>query len=449
MPENKKQQVILEKMMAINELIEQNKSREEEKVGTINYYKDFNFQGSNLAETDIFVAKVENKKDNTNTYEIYSGRTNSLIATVDEQGKLHFMPEYIESLKQIDPRLAEMLNLEDLDFELPQELEKDDRVLTREEREHIKSQDREEGTLTQSNKLGEEAKEQEQSEKSPEEQQQEEIAKAKKVPSHNVLFVKENSNLYKDHPNLEPNLYFYRDNEGIVRAEYIDSNGEPQPSQYFEPSNTSLRKETVSLGDDGNPVTKEVPYQVMQTKGLNNVDKDIRDVRISVNIDIYGYLELEESRQGKNGEWLSHEIEVKGRDYNSHAVNAATSIRTRAADPDKQTEAYKKVENTGLEEDGIQYSEMYLIEHANELIEELIKEGYQKEEAVQIFDYMIGEEALTLKEAIERVNKEIGKENREKENVKEENDFMDDEEENDGGRTPGGDAWKRRNNRGI
>ena len=126
MPENKKQQVILEKMMAINELIEQNKSREEEKVGTINYYKDFNFQGSNLAETDIFVAKVENKKDNTNTYEIYSGRTNSLIATVDEQGKLHFMPEYIESLKQIDPRLAEMLNLEDLDFELPQELEKDD-----------------------------------------------------------------------------------------------------------------------------------------------------------------------------------------------------------------------------------------------------------------------------------------------------------------------------------
>ena len=26
-------------------------------VGTINYYKDFIFQGSNLAETDIFVAK--------------------------------------------------------------------------------------------------------------------------------------------------------------------------------------------------------------------------------------------------------------------------------------------------------------------------------------------------------------------------------------------------------
>ena len=451
MTENQENQEILKKMMGISELIEQNKPKEEE-VGTINYYKDFNFQGSNLAETDIFVAKVENKEENTNKYEIYSGRTNSLIAAVDEQGKLHFMPEYIESLKQIDPRLAEILNLENIYFELPEKLEKEDIILTREERENIKSQERQPDTLTKSKQPGEEEKkqkEQEQTEKSPEEQQQEKIAKAKKVPSNNVLIVKENSNLYKDHPNLERNLYFYRDNDGVVRAEYLDSNGEPQPSQYFEPSTTSLRQETVSLGDDGNPVTKEVPYQVMRTKGLNNVDKDIRDVRISVNIDTYGYLDIEEARQGKNGEWLSHDIEVKGRDYNSHSVNEATSIRTRSADPDKQTEVYEKAEDTGLEEDGLQYSEMYLIEHADELVDDLIKEGYQKEEAVQIFNYMIGEEALTLEEAKERVNEEIREEDREKENRNERNDFMDDDEENDGGRTPGGDAWERRNNRGI
>src|SRR5699024_5514053 len=160
----------------------------------------------------------------------------------------------------------------------------------------------------------------------------------------------------------------------------------------------SLREETVSLGDDGNPVTREVPYQVMRTRNLNSVDKDIRDIRISVNIDSYGYLELQESRQGKNGEWLSHDIEVKGRDYNTYTVNQTTSIKTRKADTDKQTEAYEKAEGTGLEEDGIQYSEMYLIEHADEVVEDLMKEGYQKKEAVQIVDYMLGEEALTLEE---------------------------------------------------
>ena len=45
---------------------------------------------------------------------------------------------------------------------------------------------------------------------------------------------------------------------------------------------------------------------------------------------------------------LSHDIETKGRNYNSHAVNQTTSIRTRAADPDRQTEAYEKAANTGL-----------------------------------------------------------------------------------------------------
>ena len=437
MPKNKEQQEILEKMMAIGDLVEQNNKDEETQVGFINYYKDFNFQGSNLGETDIFVVKVENTKNNTNTYEIYSGKTNSLIATVDEHGKLHFMPEYIESLKQIDPRLVEMLNLEDSDFELPQELGREDRILTREERTHMLEERQLQTSEKDDKKL--DKKEKEQPEKSPEEAQREEIAKRKNIPTHNVLKVKENSNLYKDHPELEPNLYFYRDNDGIVRAEYIDSNGEIQPSKYFEPSTTSLRQETVSLGDDGNPVTKEVPYQVMQTKGLNNTDKDIRDIRISINIDAYGYLELEETRQGRNGEWLSHEIEVKGRNHNSHAVNATTSIYTRKADPDKQTEAYEKVEDTGLAEDGIQYSEMYLIEHADILIDELIKEGYRKPEAVKIFDYMIGEEALTMEEAKEKVNKEIN----DKQKQKAKKEINKAEQEIDEGRTPWGDAETR------
>ncbi|MCI9246446.1 MAG: hypothetical protein HFJ30_04905 [Clostridia bacterium] len=441
MPENKEKD-ILQKMMEIGDLIEQGKENEDIQVGTINYYKDFVFQGSNLAETDIFVAKIENARENTTTYELYSGKTNTLIATVDEQGKLHFLPEYIESLKQVDERLVQMLNLEDLDFVMPEELEKEDKVLTREERQYIASKKatsiKDNGTKTEK----EEVAEQEDEEKTPEEKQKEQIAKRKKVPSHNILMIRANSNLYKDHPNLEPNLYFYRDNQGVVKAEYIDSNGEPQQSKYFEDSTTSLRQETVSIGDNGNPVTKEVPHQVMKTKGLNNVDKDIRDIRINIKIDTYGYLDIEEARQGQNGEWLSHDVEVQGRSYNSHSVNTTTSIRSRVATPDRQTTAYEKVAQTGLKEDGIEYSEMYLIQHPNELIESLIQEGYQKPEAVQIFNYMIGEKSLSLEEAKEKVNEEIAQGKlKEKETSEVE---QGDEEE---GRTPWGDAEDRRNRR--
>lgn len=446
MPESKEQDV-MQKMLEIEDLIEQGKESEDLQVGTINYYKDFVFQGSNLAETDIFVAKVENTADNTNTYEIYSGKTNTLIATVDEKGKLHFLPEYIEGLRQIDERLAQMLDLEDLDFIMPEELEKEDKVLTREERQYIATQ---KARTVKSNVLGEKGKneigkEESGQEKTPEEEQKEQIAKIKKVPSHSILMIRANSNFYKDHPNLEPNLYFYRDNQGVVRAEYIDSNGQPQPSKYFEPSSTSLRQATISIGDDGKPVTKEVPYQTMKTKGLNNVDKDIRDIRINIKIDTYGYLDIEEARQGQNGDWLSHDVEVQGRSYNSHAVNATTSIRSRAADPDRQTIAYEKAEQTGLKEDGIEYSEMYLIQHPTEFIEGLIKEGYQKPEAVQIFDYMVGEEALSLEEAKEKVNEEIAQGKFKQEEQKEHSEAMQGEKEE--GRTPWGDAEDRRNKR--
>ncbi len=430
--ENEKKQEVMEKMQAIAELVQ----TDEKEIASINYYKDFNFKGSNLAENDIFVVKIENQAKGVNTYEIYSGRTNSLIATVDEQGKVHFMPEYIESLKEISPQLADMLNLEDLNFELPQELEPEDIVLSNEEITGKLSEGKQnKKSEAQIGKTRTENKQE--PTKSPEEEQKEQIANSKNIPANNVLVIRENSNLYKDHPELEENLYFYRDNNGVVKAEYIDEKGEPKPSRYFEPSTTSLREETVSLGDDGNPVTREVPYQVMRTRNLNSVDKDIRDIRISVNIDSYGYLELQESRQGKNGEWLSHDIEVKGRDYNSYAVNQTTSIKTRKADPDKQTEAYEKAEGTGLEEDGIQYSEMYLIEHADEVVEELMQEGYQKKEAVKIVDYMLGEEALTLEEAKEKTNEDIKKSQKDKakEKVK--------DEELDEGRTPWGDAEER------
>ena len=172
------------------------------------------------------------------------------------------------------------------------------------------------------------------------------------------------------------------------------------------------------MGKDGNPITRETPQQVMRTQNLTGRDQDIRDIRINVKFDQYGYLDIEEARQGKNGEWAAHDIEVRGRDYNSAQVNEVTSIKTGVADPDKETNSYETMENEGKPQDEIQYDKMYLMQHADEIIDEFIKQGYQKLEAVAIFNYMIGEQELTEKEAKEKVNenlKEVKQEEREEE----------------------------------
>ncbi len=432
-----KEREIKQKMLEVYALIEQ--GNENISVETVNYYQNFEFQGSGLAEKDVLVAKIVNTQENSVTYELYSANTNSLIATVDTQGKLHFMPEYIESLKQIDEKYVEMLELEDLDFVLPQELEKEDIILTKEEREQTiqrQKQKKEIGT----NGVEEQEEPENQTETQKEQEQRKQIAQKTKVPEGNILMLKETSNFYKDHPNVEQNLYFRKEESGIIRAEYIDQNGQIQPSKYIEPSNTSLRQETVSLGNDGKPVTKQVPYQVMKTKGLNTADSDIMDIRIAIHFDQYGYLDIEEARQGRNGQWLSHDIEVRGRSNNSHQINEATSIKTRQADPDKQTESYEQAENTQLVQEGVEYDEMYLMEHAEELIDSLVDEGYQREEAIKIFDYMIGDETLSLEEAKERVNEEIAMKTE-----KQRQEEQDMEEE----RTPWGDAEKRMARRGV
>mgnify|MGYP000936295023 FL=1 len=198
------------------------------------------------------------------------------------------------------------------------------------------------------------------------------------------------------------------------------------------PSTTGIRQETVSIGSDGNPVTKESPQQVMQTRNLTGRDQDVRDVRINIKFDIYGYLYLEEARQGNEGEWTSQAIEVKGRPTNSSQVNEITSIRTGVADPDRETGMYSSVEKTGLIQDGVQYDEMHFMQHSEEIIEKFIKDGYQRKEAVEIFNYMIGEEVLTENEAKARVNENIKEREKEQE--------RDDDDE---GRTPWGDAEAR------
>lgn len=407
--------------------------KDKSQISNITYYKELAFDSARFIENDVFVTKLnrENgKKGVEEVYEIYN-KDGDLVATVDKAGKIHFSPEYIEKLRQEYQEYFEMLNLDNAVLELPEEIKERNITLQPEELEKEIQKKKEKGKEDEEE---EEEQEQEQEKLDPQEENQEQkaIAKKKGIPENNVLIVRDNSNFYKDHPEVERNLIFSRDKDGLVKAEYIDENGELQPSKYIMPSTTGIRQETVSIGSDGNPVTKESPQQVMQTRNLTGRDQDVRDVRINIKFDIYGYLYLEEARQGNEGEWTSQAIEVKGRPTNSSQVNEITSIRTGVADPDRETGMYSSVEKTGLIQDGVQYDEMHFMQHSEEIIEKFIKDGYQRKEAVEIFNYMIGEEVLTENEAKARVNENIKEREKEQE--------RDDDDE---GRTPWGDAEAR------
>lgn len=369
-------------------------------IENITYYKELTFDSAKFIGNDLFVTKLEktNGKDQVELFEIYD-KDGNLIANVNEKGKIQFAPEYVELLKQEYKKFFEILKLDEATLELPEKLKEEDISLEHDELEKEVEKEEQKGKKVE--------KKQEEEKSQDDNSQEKEIAKQKGIPVNNVLIVKDNSNLYKDHPEIERGLIFSRDNDGKVKAEYIDENGELQPSKYIQPSNTGVRQETISMGKDGVPTTRETPQQVMNTQNLAKRDPDVRAVRINVKFDQYGYMDLEEARQGRNGEWAAHDIEVRGRDYNSAKVNEETSMKTGMADPDKETNAYETMEKVGKPQEEVKYDRMYLTQHADEIIDGFIKQGYQKDEAVAIFNHMIGEEALTEKQAKERVNEDM------------------------------------------
>lgn len=405
---NKNLQEILFKMEEIKAIvIKQIESNQ--KIKDIKHCDDL--QLGQIGIEGAYTAEIESEEISKETgeklrkviYKVY-GEDHTQIANIDEKGNVEFTDEYLNKLKEINERQLNSIQTRGVQLEEKKPEGKNEISYKEEKR------------------------------KEDENRQIEEIAKQKNIPKNNVLKVRTDSNLYKNHPELkeEPNLYFYRDEDGKIKAEYIDEKGIIHPSKYFEESTTALSEQTVDLGQDGNPVKKKVPYQTMKTN-LNGNDEDIKAVRINIEI-VQGYLIVKESRLGKNGKWESHEIEVMGRDYNSKEVNDVTSTRLGGeADPSRVTNMFKKVEQTSLADDGIQMEEMQ--EYRESLINKFIDEGYNREEATKIYNYMIEKSwNLTEEQAKDKVNEEI----------RNNTDYG----ENEGGRTPGEDAYDRLTMRG-
>ena len=167
-------------------------------ISNITYYKEFTFDSAKFIENDIFVTKLQKTKGKSQieTFEIYN-KDGELIATVDEKGKVQFAPEYIELLKQEYKKFFEILKLDEATLELPEKLREEDISLEHDELEKEVEKQEQKGKKIE--------KKQEEEKSQDDNSQEQEIAKQKGIPTNNVLIVRDNSNLYKDHPEIERN----------------------------------------------------------------------------------------------------------------------------------------------------------------------------------------------------------------------------------------------------
>lgn len=426
-------------------------------IETEKYYENVNLELSKIRLENVMIEEkyrqeieAETEKDIVE-YGVYIKFNDEdvKIATIDEEGILIPNVDILKDEKYSDEdrkKLGDMLNLlglekDKVDLSKLQEKLKDIEAKTKEEIERDKKQkdkddsikDKENEEKEDEEKEDEEIENEENNKDKSDEKEIERIAQKKHIATKNIFIIRKDSKLLKNYPQLksEKDLYFYRDNDGKIKAEYIDENGQTQPSKFFNESTTKLQENVVSLGQNGEEVKKEKPYQVMTTQGLANTNRNARDVRIACNIE-QGYLEFEEIRLGTNGKWTGYGIEGRGREYNSKVIDKLSDTRTNKVRPEDVSDRYEAVENTPLADDNIHVQDL----SPRKTIDRFIEEGYNKKEAIKIYNYIIGEKHLTEEAAKEKVNEEI------MEKSKKENDRKNEYAENE--KTPWGDAESRR-----
>jgi len=357
------------------------------------------------------------------------------IATIDEQGVFNKNTDilndnsYSEKEKENLKKIIEGFGIDgdtvDMD-NLKEQLEKAE-AKTIEQIKEEKEHDKEE-TIRDDNE-GEKENKEEKDEKDvgdlEKEAEQKALAKKIGIKDRDICKIRRDSQFYKNYPNIPKTAYFYLDANDRMHAEYIDKDGTIKELQGFE--EIKDRDTVTRFGHDGEDVKSEMPYRVMTAEGLEDNNHNTQDVRIAIYKDTYGYLRIETIHQGRNGEWEGKNIDTYGRDRNTSRMNKLIDEEKRTPKTGVIAERQQELVDSGYSVDGLSLDEM----SKQRKINEYMQDGYTEEEAYSIYDYVVGEKQLSEDDAKVKVSEER--------EVK--------IEEDEGGRTPGGDALDRLYNR--
>ena len=147
--DDKKRKQVTNNMLELSSTLQEELTKNNEEIVNIQYYHDFQFAGTNLGINDVYIVKIKDdsvpekerkprEQEETFRYQIYD-KDNQLIATVDKQGKITFEPKFLE---EIDEKYLASLELEEAEWKLPEELDKEDLILNREELEEARVEKR-------------------------------------------------------------------------------------------------------------------------------------------------------------------------------------------------------------------------------------------------------------------------------------------------------------------
>lgn len=308
---------IINKMKELSSIVDAGLDEKQQRREDITYYDDFKFNGSNLAVNSVYVVEISNEnKEKTadkseekyTTYELYD-KNNKKIADVDGKGKIHFSQEFIENLKQIDSNYVEQLNLDDLDFELPEKLSEKDLQLTKEELSE--EQERDIGSKKEEQKDKKEDKENEDKEKEKEKEEEKEADKEteeeKKQKTAEALGIDETeiksistidlNQKVTDKYTLRDMIPEAKECDMLTIAYTKDGNftllgakrdGTRENLKSVESiEGASTNKNVISINEDGSRVEEK------QVKGLMRINARNRDDGLSISIGDYGMMNID------------------------------------------------------------------------------------------------------------------------------------------------------------
>lgn len=367
---------VLDTMAQIGEQVDSHLDIESQERGNITYYSDFKFGNSGLGANNVYIVETPIKEEQKNgdkdknrtIYEIYDEDCN-LIATVTEDGKLHFTPEYLEELRQINPKYFEELNLDDLDFELPEELQEGDITMTKEELKERKEESLDRDKEGKSEKSQEQEKREEDEEEKEEDSEEEKKRQTAEALGIDVSEIKSMCTInprekITDKYNLidiMPEAEGYDEvsivcsapndkSQGRFTMLGVSKDGETKkqvstPLTSIEPvEGTSTAKNVISVNEDGTEVTEK------QVQGLFRINSRGRNDGISVSIGNYGMMNVDYVSNVMDKEHRrATPIRTKGPE-NVRIPNAA--VRENAGDSIEEVEREGRIFRA-REEDGV------------------------------------------------------------------------------------------------
>jgi len=444
-----KKEEILNNMVEISKKVDEGIDTKGQERGNTTYYHDFEFGRSGLAANNVYIVEISNQKqietgdnkekiDRFSTYEIYD-KDQNLIATVTGDGKIHFTEEYIEQLKGIDKGNFEKLDLEDLDFKLPEELKEKDIVMTKEEiREHEQKQlDRnKEGRPQKEDGIEEEDKQEEQQKQETEEgEKKEQAAEALGIDSSDIKSIctinprekiTDKYNLVDIMPEAEGYdevmIAYGSPNEkshGQFTMLGVSKDGETQsttctPLTSIEPvEGTSTSKNVISVNEDGTQITEK------QVKGLFRINSRGRNDGISVSVGDYGMMDIDYVSNVMDKEHR-RVTPIRTKETENQRI-ATAKVRENAGDSleemEKEGRIFRAREEKGIDPqtlDGIDIDkadggEMTLEELKEHIKEETLEQGdMSKGEMREFIKSEIAKSGLELSEGeIEHTTEEI------------------------------------------